>query len=168
VLLRLINVVTHVIKVINRAPEITYTQRELEGQSKISLNISGSGGAPRVLVTHLVHAIHWPTIDLPKNWSLHTTSTLPPRMHQKLTKHEKFCKQNNQLPTKSHDELERTTLICSMGSSKMVEGWPQVLDSNWWLLKPIPPLNNWWVDLPIWRNSQSQTDFLREACMVGS
>jgi hypothetical protein len=34
------------------------------------------------------------------------TSTLPPRMHQKLTKHGKFCKQNNQLPTKSHDELK--------------------------------------------------------------
>jgi hypothetical protein len=27
-------------------------------------------------------------------------------MHQKLTIHERFCKQNNQLPTKSHDELE--------------------------------------------------------------
>jgi len=27
-------------------------------------------------------------------------------MHQKLTKHGRFCKQNNQLPTKSHDELE--------------------------------------------------------------
>jgi hypothetical protein len=34
------------------------------------------------------------------------TSTLPPHMHQKLTKHGRFCKQNNQLPTKSHDELE--------------------------------------------------------------
>jgi hypothetical protein len=31
---------------------------------------------------------------------------LPPRMHQKLTRHGRFCKQNNQLPTKSHDELE--------------------------------------------------------------
>ena len=27
-------------------------------------------------------------------------------MHQKLTKHGRFRKQNNQLPTKSHDELE--------------------------------------------------------------
>jgi hypothetical protein len=34
------------------------------------------------------------------------TSTLPPRMHQKLTKHGKFGQQNNQLPTKSHVELE--------------------------------------------------------------
>jgi hypothetical protein len=33
------------------------------------------------------------------------TSTLPPRMHQKLTKHGRICQQNNQLPTKSHDEL---------------------------------------------------------------
>jgi hypothetical protein len=33
------------------------------------------------------------------------TSTLPPRMHQKLTKHGRFCKQNNQLPTKTHAEL---------------------------------------------------------------
>jgi hypothetical protein len=34
--------------------------------------------------------------------NLHTT----PRMHQKLTKHGRFCKQNNQLPTKNHDVLE--------------------------------------------------------------
>jgi hypothetical protein len=34
------------------------------------------------------------------------TSTLPPRMHQKLTKHGRFCKQNNQLPTKTHVELK--------------------------------------------------------------
>jgi hypothetical protein len=34
------------------------------------------------------------------------TSTLPLRMHQKLTKHEKFSKQNNQPPTKSHVELK--------------------------------------------------------------
>ena len=34
------------------------------------------------------------------------TSTWPPKMHQKLTKHGRFCKQKNQLPTKSHDELE--------------------------------------------------------------
>jgi len=27
-------------------------------------------------------------------------------MHQKLTKHGRFCKQNNQLPTKSHDEFK--------------------------------------------------------------
>ena len=46
------------------------------------------------------------------------TSTQPPNMHQKLTKNERFYKQNNQLPTKSHDELEdnsispQATLIC--------------------------------------------------------
>ena len=34
------------------------------------------------------------------------TSTQPPNMHLKLTKHGRFCKQNNQLPTKSHDELK--------------------------------------------------------------
>ena len=34
------------------------------------------------------------------------TSTLPPRMHQNLTKHGKFCKQNNQLPTKNHVDLK--------------------------------------------------------------
>ena len=27
-------------------------------------------------------------------------------MHLKLTEHERFCKQNNQLPTKNHDELK--------------------------------------------------------------
>jgi hypothetical protein len=39
------------------------------------------------------------------------TSTPLPRMHQKLTKHGKFCKQNNQLPTISHDELEDNSVI---------------------------------------------------------
>jgi hypothetical protein len=34
------------------------------------------------------------------------TSTLPPWMHHKLTKHGRFCKQNNQLPTKTHVELK--------------------------------------------------------------
>jgi ribosomal protein S30 len=43
------------------------------------------------------------------------TSTLPPRMHQKLTKHGKICKQNNQLPTKSHVELKDNSNI-----------WPKV------------------------------------------
>jgi hypothetical protein len=32
-------------------------------------------------------------------------------MHQKLTKHGKFCKQNNQLPTKSHVELKDTSNV---------------------------------------------------------
>ena len=39
------------------------------------------------------------------------TSTLPPRMHHKLTKHERFCKQNNQLPTKSNVELKDNSNI---------------------------------------------------------
>jgi hypothetical protein len=52
------------------------------------------------------------------------TSTLPPRMHQKLTKPGRFCKQNNQLPTKSHVELkdnsnERTTFGQEFSSMKM-------------------------------------------------
>jgi hypothetical protein len=38
------------------------------------------------------------------------TSTLPPRMHQKLTKHGRFCKQNNQIPTKSHNELKDNSI----------------------------------------------------------
>jgi hypothetical protein len=33
-------------------------------------------------------------------------STLPPHMHHKLTKHGRFWKQNNQLPTKTHVELK--------------------------------------------------------------
>jgi hypothetical protein len=38
------------------------------------------------------------------------TSTLPPHMHQKLTKHGRFYKQNNQLPAKSHDELKGNSI----------------------------------------------------------
>ena len=34
------------------------------------------------------------------------TSARPPNMHLKLIKHGRVCKQNNQLPTKSHDELK--------------------------------------------------------------
>jgi hypothetical protein len=44
------------------------------------------------------------------------TSTLPPRMHHKLTKHGRFCKQNNQLPTKIHVELKNN----SIGQSKLM------------------------------------------------
>jgi hypothetical protein len=39
------------------------------------------------------------------------TSTLPPRMHHKLTKHGRFCKQNNQLPTKTHVELKDNSIV---------------------------------------------------------
>ena len=41
------------------------------------------------------------------------TSKLFPRMHQKFIKHGRFCKQNNQLPTKSHDELEDNSIVQS-------------------------------------------------------
>ena len=44
----LTNVLKHSIKVINRAPEITYTRRAPEGKSKIIMDINGFGGAPRV------------------------------------------------------------------------------------------------------------------------
>jgi hypothetical protein len=37
-------------------------------------------------------------------------STLPPRMHQKLTKHGRVCKQNNQLPTRNHVELKDNSI----------------------------------------------------------
>jgi hypothetical protein len=39
------------------------------------------------------------------------TSILPPRMHHKLTKHGRFCKQNNQLPTKPHVELNDNSIV---------------------------------------------------------
>ena len=32
-------------------------------------------------------------------------------MHLKLTKHGRFCKQNNQLPTKTHDELKDNSIV---------------------------------------------------------
>ena len=34
------------------------------------------------------------------------TSTLPPNMHQEITKYGRCCMQINQLPTKSHVDLE--------------------------------------------------------------
>ena len=46
------------------------------------------------------------------------TSILPPRMHHKLTKHGGFCKQNNQLPTKTHVELKDNSI--NFQSSKSV------------------------------------------------
>ena len=39
------------------------------------------------------------------------TSTRPLNMHLTLTKHGRFCKQNNQLPTKSHDELKDNSIV---------------------------------------------------------
>jgi hypothetical protein len=47
----------------------------------------------------------WPSMNQYKMFFVQT-STLPPRTHQKLTKHGRFCKQNNQLPNQSHVELE--------------------------------------------------------------
>jgi hypothetical protein len=38
------------------------------------------------------------------------TSTLPPSMHHKLTKHGSFSKQNNQFPTKTHVELKDNSI----------------------------------------------------------
>jgi hypothetical protein len=52
----------------------------------------------------------WPLMNQYRMFFVQT-STPPPRMHQKLTKHGKFCKQNNQLPTKSHDELKDNSII---------------------------------------------------------
>jgi hypothetical protein len=52
------------------------------------------------------------------------TSTPPPRMHQKLTKHEKFDKQNNQLPTESHVELKNNSVMARKTSCAM---WNKIL-----------------------------------------
>jgi hypothetical protein len=41
-------------------------------------------------------------------------------MHHKLTKHGKFCKQNNQLPTKTHVELKDN-------SNTLKHLWPTLL-----------------------------------------
>ena len=42
------------------------------------------------------------------------TSTRPPNMHLKLTKHRKYCKKNSQLPTKSHDELKGNSIVSGL------------------------------------------------------
>jgi hypothetical protein len=52
----------------------------------------------------------WPFMNRYK-MSFVQTSTLPPHMHQKLTKHGRFYKQNNQLFTKNHVELEDNSII---------------------------------------------------------
>jgi hypothetical protein len=49
------------------------------------------------------------------------TSTLPPRMHHKLTKHGRFYKQNNQLPTKTHVELKDDSIASGL-QSKYIMG----------------------------------------------
>ena len=53
----------------------------------------------------------WPSMNRQTMLFVHT-STLPPRMHSKLTEHGK-CLQNNQLPNKSRAEL-RITLIWTL------------------------------------------------------
>ena len=55
------------------------------------------------------------------------TSTRPPNIHQKLTKHENFCKQKNKLPTKSHDDLEHNSnsllnYLISLFHQRIVDG----------------------------------------------
>ena len=48
-------------------------------------------------------------------------STLPPSMHQKLTKHGRYCKQNNQFPTRSHVELEDDNMQCPFQNTQLEE-----------------------------------------------
>jgi hypothetical protein len=48
------------------------------------------------------------------------TSTLPPRMHHKLTKHGRFCKQNNQLPTKTHVELKENSIVVGIHVKELI------------------------------------------------
>ena len=52
------------------------------------------------------------------------TSTVPLRMHHKLTKHGRFCEQNNQLPTKTHVELTDNSIE--------VKGYLGVLNLKVW------------------------------------
>jgi len=37
-------------------------------------------------------------------------------MHQNFTKHGRLCKENNQLPTNSHDELEDDSIVAKISS----------------------------------------------------
>ena len=60
-------------------------------------------GMPRVL------KYVWPSMNRYRMFFVQT-STLPPRMHQELTKHGRFYNQNNQLPTKSHVELKDNSI----------------------------------------------------------
>ena len=65
----------------------------------------GSLRVKLILLTHTMLKWVWP------HWTNIECSLFKPphnlqHMHIKLTKHGRFCKQNNQIPTKSHDELE--------------------------------------------------------------
>ena len=53
------------------------------------------------------------------------TSTLPPCMHHKLTKHGRFCKQNNQLPTKTRVELKDKS-VDNRNQDRGVETLPSI------------------------------------------
>ena len=53
----------------------------------------------------------WPSMNGYKMF-FDQTSTQPPSMHRKRTKHERCCMQNNQLPTDSHVELEENCNAC--------------------------------------------------------
>jgi hypothetical protein len=55
----------------------------------------------------------WPFMNRYRMFYLQT-STLPPRMHHKLTKHGRLCKQNNQLPTKTHVELKDNSIMYTL------------------------------------------------------
>ena len=42
-------------------------------------------------------------------------------MHLKLTQHGRLCMQNNQLPTKSHDELKDNSIILQLFQSQTTQ-----------------------------------------------
>ena len=61
------------------------------------------------------------------------TSTLPPRMHHKLTKHGRFCEQNNQLPTKTHVELKDNSIVYeNWCRESLTQFWECVYLMNFW------------------------------------
>jgi hypothetical protein len=47
------------------------------------------------------------------------TSKHAPKTYQKLSEHERFCMQNNQLPTKSHVKLEDNCIVCKNSQWKI-------------------------------------------------
>ena len=75
-------------------------------------------------------------------------------MDLKLTKHESFCKRNNQLPTKSHDELKNNYNV------------PQQVGHVWWawdLTHYIPKsqveipntILLWFIYMKLWPSSET-------------
>jgi hypothetical protein len=65
----------------------------------------GSWRAKLILAPLGMSKLVWPSMNRYRMFFVQT-STLPPRMHHKFTKHGRFCKRNNQLPTKTHIELK--------------------------------------------------------------